>query len=165
MMEESLFYEVMGYRYGQRKLTEWIVRKIFDTDYRDAKLYDVNNYGSPCTQYAFIFDNEAKVSDWDLQESEMIRREYCCFFRIDRNANGWYIAIRQYFRHGAKDEESVRSSDKRNELLDILGEDNAPNRKASKEKTLLLYNVNSFARIIEIIPKLKKAAEYLISTN
>ena len=163
-LEESEFDEVIGFRYGQRKLTEWIMKQIFLEDYREEKMYDVNNFGSPCTQYEFVFDKETKASDWSLPESDLIRRKYCCFFRIDRNAKGWYIAIRQYFRHGANDEEAARSTGKRQELLRILGEDNAPNRKAKKEKNLLLYNIDSIETIKEILPKLQIATEHLINT-
>ena len=163
-LERREFDEVIGFRYGQRRLTEWIMKKIFPEDYCEQKMYDVNNFGSPCTQYEFIFDNETKASDWGLQESDLIRSQYCCFFRIDRNAKGWYISIRQYFRHGANDEESEQSTGKRNELLRMLGDDNAPNRKAKKEKNLLLYNIDYIERIKEILPKLQKATEYLIKT-
>lgn len=163
-LDQSEFEEMISIRYGQRKLTEWIMKRIFTKDYRIEKMYDVNNFGSPCTQYEFIFDHETKISDWGLPEVDLLRSSYCCFFRIDRNAKGWYVAIRQYFRQGANDEEAAGASRKRNELLELLGEDNAPNRKAKKEKTLLLYNIDSVNKIEQILPKLREATAYLINT-
>lgn len=165
-LDDAQFQEIMGSRYGQRKITQWIMQKIFDGSYSEKKLYDVNNFGSPCTQYEFIFDRETTATEWDLPESEFPQRDYSCFFRVDRNAKGWYISIRQYFRNGATDKETETSSQMRVQLLKVLGikKDDASNRKASKEKTLVLFQIDSIERIQQKVPLLREAVSYLINT-
>ena len=165
-LDNTQFQEIIGSRYGQRKITQWMMQKIFDESYSEKKLYDVNNFGSPCTQYEFIFDRKTTAAEWDLPESEFPQRDYCCFFRVDRNAKGWYISIRQYFRNGATDKETEASNQKRVQLLKVLGikKDDASNRKASKEKTLVLFQIDSIEKILQILPQLQEAVSYLLNT-
>lgn len=165
-LNNAQFQEIIGTRYGQRKITQWMMQKIFDSSYSEKKLYDVNNFGSPCTQYEFIFDRETTAAEWDLHESEFPQRNYCCFFRVDRNTKGWYIAIRQYFRNGANDAEAEASSQKRVQLLKALGvkKDDASNRKASKEKNLVLFQIDSIDKILKTVPQLQEAVSYLLHT-
>lgn len=165
---DDTFDDILNDRYGQRKFTEWLLRQVFentDSKYNEKKQYDVNNYGRPCTQYTFIF-NPAKTSPdkWDLSPDEFPERNYNCFFRIDRNKKGWYVAIRQYFHDGATDKEDEAYGLKRQMILDKLGIswDDSPNRKANKEKTLLLFNISSFNDVKKYIPLLKEAVEYLL---
>ena len=163
-LDAAQLQKIISTRYGQRKFTQWMMAKIFNEDFSEKKMFDVNNFGSPCTQYEFIFDRETTAAEWNLREDEFPQRDYCCFFRVDRNTKGWYIAIRQYFRNGANDKEAERSSKKRLQLLTMLGDDDAPNRRAKKEKTLVLFNIDSVEKIKEVLPKLQRATEHLLNT-
>ena len=163
-LEDEQLEELISSRYGQRKLTKWMMKQIFGDAYRETKQYTVNNFGSPCTQYRFVFDAADTAKDWELPEQEMPRADYSCFFRIDRNAGGWYISLRQYFRakaNGAQEADFIRL---RRELLKQVDDpdDNAPNRYAKKEKTLLLYNIPSVKQLRVVLEKMTKAADWML---
>ncbi len=168
-IDDNTFNNILSDRYSQRKFTEWVLHQIFentDSKYNEKKQYDVNNYGRPCTQYTFIFNtNKTSPDKWDLSPDEFPTRDYACFFRIDRNKKGWYIAIRQYFHDGADEYESEKSETKRHTILKKLSiqNDDAPNRKADKEKTLLLFNIASVDDVKRYIPIFTKAIDYLLN--
>ncbi len=168
-IDGDMFDGILSDRYGQRKFTEWVLRQVFentDSKYNEKKQYDVNNYGRPCTQYTFIFNiNKTSPDKWDLSSDEFPTRDYTCFFRIDKNKNGWYIAIRQYFHDGADEYESEKSETKRHTILEKLSiqNDDAPSRKADKEKTLLLFNIKSIDDAKRYIPIFTKAIDYLLN--
>lgn len=159
-LEDEHLEELISSRYGQRKLAKWMMKQIFGDAYRETKQYTVNNFGSPCTQYRFVFDAADTAKDWELPEQEMPRADYSCFFRIDRNAGGWYLSLRQYFRSGAKGAQETDFIRLRRELLKQVGDavDDAPNRCAKKEKTLLLYNIPSVEQLRVVLEKMTKAA-------
>ena len=101
-IDDLTLIEILNDRYGLRKFTEWLLKQVFkDTknEYNIKKQYDVNNYGRPCTQYTFIFNNDRnieKIENWELSVKDFPTSECNCFFRIDKNKNGWYISIRRY---------------------------------------------------------------------
>ena len=164
-IDEETLDKVLKERYGQRKFTEWLLRQVFenaDYAYNERQQYDVNNYGSPCTQYTFIFNpKKTKPEEWDLFESEFPKSECNYFFRLDQNSKGWYIAIRRYFHDKANSEQSSNHEKMRTKLLETLGtSDNATKRKADKEKTLLLFNIKSIDDVKELIPLFKTTVNY-----
>lgn len=172
-IDETLFDKTLQERYGQRKFAEWLLYQVFEnTDYKynKKKQYDVNNYGRPCTQYTFLF-NESKYknkhNDWNLTEDEFPTSTYNCFFRIDRNSKGWYIAVRQYFHDGATEEETDMHDKMHDDILELLkiDKDHAPNTKAEKEKTLLLFNIHSIDDVKKLIPVFTKTVNYLFEIN
>lgn len=165
-LDQETFGELLWNRHGQRKIMYWMMREVFGTDFNERKFYEVNNFGKPCTQYRFIFDRTQTCGEWGLTSEEFPQRGYDCFFRIDRNVQGWYISIRQYFRNGTTDEETKFSALKRAMVLREMGveKDHSSNRAASKEKTLVLFNIDSAETVKALLPRLKKAVEYLLNT-
>ena len=167
-IDEKTLDKVLNERYGQRKFTEWLLKQIFkgtSLEYNEIKQYDVNNYGSPCTQYTFILNSDKTIAQpkyWRSSEIEFPTSECNYFFRIDKNAKGWYIAIRRYFHKGATNEQDDRHKTIRKELLEELNltGDHSPNRKASKEQTLILFNFSTITDVKELIPILTASVNY-----
>ena len=166
-LDDSTFEEIMWNRYGQRKIMHWMMQSIFGPQFNERKLNEVNNFGKPCTQYRFIFDRASTPAEWGLTPADFPQRGYDCFFRLDHSAQGWYISIRQYFRNGTTDEETKFSALKRAMVLREMGleKDESLNRVASKEKTLVLFHIDSVASVKKLLPKLTKAVGYLLTTQ
>lgn len=166
-LDDVTFGDVLSNRYGQRKVMQWMMQGIFGPQFNERKLNEVNNFGKPCTQYRFIFDRSSTPADWGLTPAEFPQRSYDCFFRIDHSAQGWYISIRQYFRNGTSDEETKFSALTRAMVLREMGleKDESANRAASKEKTLVLFHIDSPQTAKELIPRLTRAVGYLLNNK
>lgn len=166
-LDDATFGDILSNRYGQRKVMQWMMKEIFGPQFNERKLNEVNNFGKPCTQYRFIFDRTAAPADWGLTPAEFPQRDYDCFFRIDRSAQGWYISIRQYFRNGTTDEETKYSALTRAMVLREMGleKDESGNRAAAKEKTLVLFHIDSAKTAKKLLPRLTRAVGYLLNNK
>ena len=166
-LDDATFCDILSNRYGQRKVMQWMMKGIFGPLFNERKLNEVNNFGKPCTQYRFLFDRSSTPAEWGLTPAEFPQRSYDCFFRIDHSPQGWYISIRQYFRNGTTDEETKFSALTRAMVLREMGleKDESGNRAASKEKTLVLFHMDSPKTAKELIPRLTRAVGYLLNNK
>ena len=69
-----------------------------------------------------------------------------------------------YFMDGATKNQSDDASKTRNELLNLIKmNDDVVRLSGKKEKTLLLFNIDSMEKLNECCGHLKSAAQYLLS--